>query len=761
MFEQKLLFALKPLVLAIGAVSMSFSALAQESLTEKEISEEQGSLTENRESKKEEDIEEDIETVYVIAERVVVRNHVDETSPKLIYDAAYFQRFEPISVGDALKRVPGITFNSDVGEYDLPRLRGLDSRYTQILINGKEIPGSANDGAIAVDRIPAEIIEDIEIIRSPSSDISSEGVGGTINIVLKDGSAYQGGFWRLGAVDTGQTRGSGFVGVSGSSGQLDYGFSFNAQERYNPKLKTQVTFEDNEREDQIEDDIRDSTDLSFNGDLTYNLTNGDKANLNIYYIDTDREETERTQISLFEQEDDTSDFELTERALETQLEEIDQKNVALSTNYYLYGDVVTSEFYASYHEFEEDKTETNSEADFGEALEIDDLELTDINDSQWRVGVKSSVENDTIETRFGIELERQERDFNLTVIDGEGEVDDENDEFSDFSAEQDSIDAFALIKWQLSNTLEVETGLRAEYTDLDIRGNDFNGDQTDSNESDIQLNPNAHLRWHLTDDDQFRVSLAKTVRRPQFDQLNPVSLTIEDEIFQGDTDLDPEVSWGLDVGYEHFIQDHTVIGINAFYRRVSDLIEFTEIETVIDGEEFDLRTPINNDNDGTIYGVEFDVSAPATFIGLPNLQWNINYTYLDSEVEDSFFEGLDRQFSGQGDYVFNVGFEHELNSLAMSYGLTYQQQGDVEEFEGEEINRISYDGNLELFIEKRFDNDNYVLRLSGQNLLDSDKEEFIREFDGIDALRDGTPDTLETEVESSEPSIVLTLRGRF
>ncbi len=747
MLHKNLSLIVKPLALAVGLASTTLSVNAQQ-------------VPQNHNDEKISN-DENIETVYVLADRVVVRNHVDDTSPKLIYDAAYFQRFEPISVGDLLKRVPGITFNSDVGEYDLPRLRGLDSRYTQVLINGRAIPGSANDGAIAVDRIPAEIIENIEVIRSPSSDISSEGVGGTINIVLKDGSAYQGGFWRLGAVDTGQTRGSGFVGVSGSSGQLDYGFSINAQERYNPKLKTERTLEDNEREDQVEDDVRDSTDLSFNSDFSYTLNNGDKANLNFYYIDTDREETERTRVNVFERDDENSEFELAEQAIEAQLEDIEQKNFAISSNYLRQGDVITSDFYLSYHEFEEDKTETNTEADFGEALEIDDIEITDIDDSQWRVGVKSTVDHDTFETRFGIEVERQERDFSLVVFDDEGEVDDESDDFADFSAEQDSFDAFALAKWDLTDAVDIETGLRLEYTDLDISGSDFSSEQTNSNESDLQLNPSVHVRWHLTDDDQFRLSLAKTVRRPEFDQLNPVALTVEDEIFQGDTGLDPEVSWGVDVGYEHFIQDHTVIGVNAFYRRVSDLIEFSRTDIVVDGEEFDVRTPINNDNDGKIYGVEFDVSAPATFIGLPNLQWNINYTYLDSEVEDPFFEGLDRQFSGQADYVFNIGFEHELHSFDMSYGLTYQEQGDAEEFEGEEINRISYDGNLELFIEKRFANDNYVIRLSGQNLLDAKKEELVREFDGVEALRAGTADTIETEVETSEPSIVLTLRGRF
>jgi hypothetical protein len=84
------------------------------------------------------------------AEKVVVygnvyRNRTNEPAPKLSYDLDFFQKFEPLTVGDALKRVPSATFQSDVLEYDGVRLRGLDPGYTQILINGEKVPGSGVD----------------------------------------------------------------------------------------------------------------------------------------------------------------------------------------------------------------------------------------------------------------------------------------------------------------------------------------------------------------------------------------------------------------------------------------------------------------------------------------------------------------------------------------------------------------------------------------------------------------------------------------
>ena len=51
----------------------------------------------------------------------------------------------------------------------------LDPGYTQILINGSKMPGAGADRSFFVDRIPAELVERIEIVRSPSANRSGEG----------------------------------------------------------------------------------------------------------------------------------------------------------------------------------------------------------------------------------------------------------------------------------------------------------------------------------------------------------------------------------------------------------------------------------------------------------------------------------------------------------------------------------------------------------------------------------------------------------
>ena len=106
----------------------------------------------------------------IVTGQIAFRNRTEDENPILSYDLDYFQRFEPVSVGEMLKRVPGVTFTSDVLEFDGVSMRGLPPGYTNVLINGRRAPGGEDDGSFFVDRIPAELVERIEIIRSPRAD---------------------------------------------------------------------------------------------------------------------------------------------------------------------------------------------------------------------------------------------------------------------------------------------------------------------------------------------------------------------------------------------------------------------------------------------------------------------------------------------------------------------------------------------------------------------------------------------------------------
>src|SRR5690606_15353293 len=103
-----------------------------------------------------------------------------------------------------------------------------------------------------VDRIPAELVESIEIIRSPSADMTSQGVAGSLNIILKDGAQLEGLVARLGTTYYGDEdkkfRNTGSVALAETGQGYDYWLGFNAQERRNPKSKVEAYFDDEELE---------------------------------------------------------------------------------------------------------------------------------------------------------------------------------------------------------------------------------------------------------------------------------------------------------------------------------------------------------------------------------------------------------------------------------------------------------------------------------------------------------------------------------
>jgi outer membrane receptor protein involved in Fe transport len=296
------------------------------------------------------------------------------------------------------------------------------------------------------------------------------------------------------------------------------------------------------------------------------------------------------------------------------------------------------------------------------------------------------------------------------------------------------------------------------------------------------------VKWSLTEADRVSFSVARTVRRPNFNFINPILLDGEygDNDFFGNPELDPETAWGGDIGYERRIGRQGIVGINFFYRQVDDLIELFNTGAYSEAycedweedneDELDADPSLSCDNpgttttpfepdsfvlsarntgDGKVYGVEFDLSTPLDFINLPDTGIFLNYSWLDSEVTDEIGK---RRFNDQAEFVFNVGFIHDMPALGAAFGATYRSQGDAfGRIVAEEVT-TSYGDDLEIFVEKRF-GDSFTLRAVGQNLLDGSKDEVFNKFDTLEDQIDRDFDEYELETEKAGP--VFQLIGRY
>jgi outer membrane receptor protein involved in Fe transport len=733
----------------------------------------------------------------VVVYGIVYRNRTTDTAPVLSYDLEYFQRFEPATVGDMLKRVTSAVFVSDVLEYDGVQLRGLDPGYTQVLINGKKVPGAGDDRSFWVDRIPADMIERVEILRSNSANRSGDALAGSLNIVLRDAYAFEGNYLRAGAIryddSTVQpTAGAVFSGEA-LGGRLLAGL--NVQDRYNPKIKRSDRFSDplsrdfDSAEDQT--DTRDGQDYS--GNFSYVAEVGDTARLSLdgFWVKTDRELTEISteyNAPLFADAD--------EYALVPGLGTVDQQNWGLGAEYRFELAGGTTEIDLDHARFEDDSAESEEEIAFENGVwdsHEGESEQIDATDAETSLKIAHRRSMGFAQMEVGVDYRSKQRDSTIGTF--EFEAQDEGDpvvyqpdNVVTSRIEEDRIDPYLMFSGH-TGPFSWEAGLRHESTDSSIAYRpEPTATRLRASQDYSELLPSLHLKWDVGADSRINLSLARSMRRPNFNLMLPALLDGEygDNDFIGNPQLHPEVANGIDLGFERRLGRRGVVGINVFYRDVADLIELVNTgeasEDALDSYEEDIEeymdangvseaearaaVPFDPDSfvfsasnvgDGKVWGVELDLSTPLTAFGLPDTGVFLNYSWLDSEVSDFLGE---RRFNNQARSVYNIGFIQSLPAWAASFGASYRKQGRAfSRVLAEEV-RTTYDADLEIFIEKTFGR-NLSLRLSGTNLLDAKKREYFHKFDnGADQL-DRDYDEYEEESEFAGPRYQLVVRWAF
>ena len=716
----------------------------------------------------------------VVTGEITYRNRVEGPEPVLSYDLEYFQRFEPLTAGDALKRVPSVAFLADVLEADGARLRGLDPGYTQILINGERVPGAGVDRSFFVDRIPAELIERVEVVRSSSANRSGDAVAGALNIVLRDGYTFDGGYLRVGGIMLNDERVRETVGGVFSApvgpGRLVIGA--NLQGRRNPKEKLSQRFTapggtlDNI---EIQSDTRNGEDYSLNA--SYDVQMDDSTlKLSGYFVRTDRKEDE-----------DSIEY-VGGRVGSADLLTYNDNNVDIRTDNWAMNvryerDMLggKSKFKLGYSELTDDQDEIEEEFEYlrdtrpfpDDDRFTGDLTRTRLKDKEISSELSHKRDLGMAKVEFGVQYADKDRDTDITTDRNRVTINNPPAARPDIpgvygpllpvvggvnTIEEERLDAFVMFSGA-SGPISWEAGLRWENTDTTIE--DATAPATARNVSNDYsfLLPSAHLRWNLTASDRINISGARTVRRPNFNFLSPAALLAElgDNDFIGNPNLKPEDAWGFDIGYERRLGGQGVAGVNVFYRDVKNLIEVASTGQVgSEGAGTFVLTP-RNTGDGKVWGIEFDLSTPLTAVGLPDTGVFLNVSWLDSDAEDEFGS---RRFNDQAKYVANVGFIHDLPDWGAAFGATYRKQGKAYgRVIGEEIT-TRYGGELEIFVEKRF-GDRYVVRLTGANLLDGKKKEAFDKFTTIGDQRARNYDEYELESEQAGPVFQLVARATF
>ncbi len=128
----------------------------------------------------------ELDPVVVTASRV--QRHAKDVSPAVqVITQSELQSVGATNLTDALHMATGVQIANNAGTgKKSPMIRGFDSRFSTILINGRRL-ASEPDQLYELNRITLANVERIEVVRGPMSALyGTEALGGIINIITKN-----------------------------------------------------------------------------------------------------------------------------------------------------------------------------------------------------------------------------------------------------------------------------------------------------------------------------------------------------------------------------------------------------------------------------------------------------------------------------------------------------------------------------------------------------------------------------------------------
>ncbi len=110
---------------------------------------------------------------------------------KNIVAADQISRFPDPNVAEALQRVPGVNVERDEGEGRYVFVRGLSPQYTNLSINGEQIP-SPEGGVryMALDAIPSDQLASMEVTKALTPDMDGDAIGGNVNLITRTAESH-------------------------------------------------------------------------------------------------------------------------------------------------------------------------------------------------------------------------------------------------------------------------------------------------------------------------------------------------------------------------------------------------------------------------------------------------------------------------------------------------------------------------------------------------------------------------------------------
>ena len=228
-------------------------------------------------------------------------------------------KFPDANIGDALRRVPGISMQNDQGEARDIIVRGFAPGLNSVTLNGERIPSAEGDNRrIQMDLIPSDMIQTIEVNKSLTPDMEADAIGGSVNLITRSNpnrfrfSAT--GSYGLNAIRDGYNGSASFIVADKVSDKFRYTVSSSLQT--NDYGSDNIEFVWNNPEDWASDSPFDEHDIrrydvkrtrrSISANLDYIINNNHQFYIKSMYNNRDDWENRfRLRMAKFDVEDNT------------------------------------------------------------------------------------------------------------------------------------------------------------------------------------------------------------------------------------------------------------------------------------------------------------------------------------------------------------------------------------------------------------------------------------------------------------------------
>ena len=635
--------------------------------------------------------------VEIIAEETSVEIRLD----KKIYTVGKDLSVRGGTANDVLDNIPSVSTDLDGNIL----LRGNDA--ARILINGKP-SRLVGINSTFIKQLPADAIEKVEVITSPSARYEAEGSGGIINIILRkskklglNGSlSANAGDPKANSLSSNINYRNGKINFFNSSSIYDRlrpGNSSGITEYYNGDNPSTFFSENRYRE-------RDSEGYFVNNGFEWYIDDNTSLIGSFYYNDYKSDNLESNTINELDENSNILNS-ITQNDMEGDVDNNREYNINFERKFNDDGQKITIDF-----QYENSKEWENSIIDENQIIS----ESIDENISSESYLIQSDYvlpigENKQFEAGIRISNEDDITDYRVFDNVNGGFIEDLNQ--SNLFQYKEKISAvYTQYGVKVEDKYSFLFGLRVENTLKNVNQLTI---QDFTKIDDTGLFPTFNFGLEISENETLTFGYNRRIRRPWSRFVNPFPTKISPIlIWRGNPYLDPTYSNNLDIGYLKRFESSFTVNTSAYFQKstnsINTIIEDTGEFAEINGVDVPIveRFPINLSTNER-FGFELNLSYRK------GRKWNINsnFNLFQNKVEGTY-----------NDIVYdnkNVSWSFRLNNkLTLPGKIEWQTRMNVRGPNETAVSKSEGDFSIDLAFSKELFKDKATLTLNIRDLLD-------------------------------------------